>query len=476
MSIHMTIRNFLILFLLAHLLSCSENVRPLNVVVFIADDVSWNDFGCYGNTSANTPTIDSLANNGLIFKQAFLTTSSCSPSRASIISGRYPHSTGAPELHMPLPDDIPTLGGVLKKSGYFVGASGKWHLGDAAKKDFDHVLDTDIGLGGEDRWNELIDSIPENKPYFLWLASIDAHRVWGENKFNGTTKEESIEVPPYMLNDSVTKKDFASYYDEIKRFDYHIKNSLKHLENIGRLDNTLVIIMADNGRPFPRDKTRMFDSGIKTPLIFYWHGKDIGDGKETEAMVSSIDISKTILELSNIKSPDSFQGLSFAKVLTDANAKHRSHIFAEHNWHDYSAYERMVRTEQFLYIENQLPNKPMSSAADVHSGDAFQRLVQEFYNNILDTVQLSQFDSIQPRIALFDCINDPHQIQNLAEDPINKPIIDSLAQILHSWQRKTGDSFPNQLTQDRYDFYFGKDLEPEKHFLDIERGEIPGSL
>jgi N-sulfoglucosamine sulfohydrolase len=114
----------------------AQDSRP-SIVVIIADDVSYNDFGCYGNKAAKTPNIDALAANGIKFTNAFLTASSCSPSRCSIMSGRYPHNTGAPELHMPLPMHVPTIAGQLKKTGYYVASSGKWHLGDAAKNDFD---------------------------------------------------------------------------------------------------------------------------------------------------------------------------------------------------------------------------------------------------------------------------------------------------------------------------------------------------
>lgn len=455
--------------------SCAKETKPLNVVIFIADDISWDDFGCYGNKAVKTPTIDSLANKGLLFTNAFLTTSSCSPSRASIITGRYPHNTGAPELHMPLPSHVPTIGRFLKQKGYFVGASGKWHLGEAAKKDFHQVLDTDIGLGGEDRWIEIIDAIPENQPYFLWMASIDAHRGWGENTFSGSTNREQIKVPPYMINDSITKTDFEAYYDEITRFDHHIKTSLQHLKKLGKLDNTLIIIMADNGRPFPRDKTRMYDSGIKTPLVINWNDQITQTGKQTDALVSAIDIASTIAELTQLEETDSFQGKSFAKTLANPNLEHRDYVFAEHNWHDYAAFERMVRTKNYLLVENSLANKPISSAADVHSGDAFQQLVLSFRNDGLDIIQSLQFDSIQPTRLLFDITNDKHQLKNLVGDYKHQKQLDSLTRILRNWQEKTGDYLPKKLTLDRYDFYTGKDLRPEKHFLDIERGEIPGS-
>ena len=135
----------------------------------------------------------------------------------------------------------------------------------------------------------------------------------------------------------------------------------------------------------------------------------------------------------------------------------------------------MVRTKNYLYVENKLNNRPISSAADVHSGDAFQQLLLAHTNGELNSIQSKQFDSIQPERLLFEVTNDTYQLKNLADNDNHQKLLDSLTQTLRDWQEKTGDYLPGNLTRDRYDFYTGKDLRPEKHFLNIERGEIPGS-
>ena len=121
--------------------------RP-NVILFIADDVSWNDYGCYGNSAARTPNIDALAAGGICFDRAYLTASSCSPSRSSIVTGRYPHNNGkGAELHKPISGNIPWFPEILKESGYYTALSGKHHMTSTAPKSgpgarpipFDHV-------------------------------------------------------------------------------------------------------------------------------------------------------------------------------------------------------------------------------------------------------------------------------------------------------------------------------------------------
>jgi N-sulfoglucosamine sulfohydrolase len=143
---------------------CGQD-RP-NIIIFIADDISYNDFGCYGHPVIKTPNIDRLAANGLRFTNAFLTTSSCSPSRNSIITGRYPHNTGAPELHSNLGDNHIPFARLLNNSGYYTAQAGKWHFtssqnkeGDAMSGAFDrtggHAGDGG-GPSGTERWVEYV--------------------------------------------------------------------------------------------------------------------------------------------------------------------------------------------------------------------------------------------------------------------------------------------------------------------------------
>ena len=207
--------------------SCSTDKNkkyPPNLIVFIADDVSWDDLGCYGNEYVQSPNIDLLAKDGIVFKNAYLTTSSCSPSRNSIITGRYPHNTGAAELHSMPPIDMISLPEILKSKGYFTLQAGKFHMGDYAIRGFDEVHDDKIinGKGGEEYWEEAIENTPNDQPFFMWFASYDAHRTWGENQFTGTHNVNEIKVPEYLIDGPETRLDLVNYYDEITRFDYYI--------------------------------------------------------------------------------------------------------------------------------------------------------------------------------------------------------------------------------------------------------------
>lgn len=199
--------------------------QPPNIVLVIGDDIGWNDLSCYGNNQFQTPNIDRIANEGIKFTNAFLTTSSSSPSRSCIITGRYPHSTGAAELNTPLPASVETFPELLKKAGYYTAQAGKWHMGPDAKRGFDLVRDEGKqvnGDGGEKLWVNLLRERPKEKPFFMWFASFDAHRPWGANPFDREVDIGKVTVPPYLINDESTIKDLTKYYGEIVRFDHFI--------------------------------------------------------------------------------------------------------------------------------------------------------------------------------------------------------------------------------------------------------------
>lgn len=443
-----------------------------NFVFIIADDVSWNDFGCYGNEFVKTPNIDKLASEGLRFTNAFLTSSSCSPSRCSIISGKYPHSNGAAELHTPLPESQVPFPLLLKENNYYTAQAGKWHMGPAAHRAFDRYTDKneyDNGDGGEDNWVRFIKERPKDKPFFFWLASHDAHRTWGADNFFITHNPDSLEVPVYFSDTPETRQDMASYYNEIARFDFYVGKVREELEKQGVLDNTLIIVMADNGRPFPRCKTRVYDSGMKTPFIVYWPNGLKEKGGLTKSLISSIDIAPTILEIAGIDPPNGFQGESFVPILENPTEEIRNAVFAEHNWHDYEAYERMIRTKDFLYVLNKRPNLSNGGPADSKTSATQQSLNQLREKGELAPAQADIFMIPRPKEELFDLENDPEQILNVASLSQYQRKLVELRSRLKNWQMNTGDTTPDHVTPDWFDRETGKALNVER-----QRGTMPG--
>ncbi|MBK1880479.1 sulfatase family protein [Pelagicoccus mobilis] len=448
-----------------------ERQKP-NFIVFIADDVSWDDFACYGDPNAQTPEIDKLAESGITFTNTYLTASSCSPSRNSIMTGRYPHNTGAAELHTSPPEAMLSMAEVLKQNGYYCGHSGKFHMGDYAHRGFDVIYTSreDVGDGGEKSWVQSLAERPMDKPFFMWFAAYDAHRAWGENEFSGTHNPDEIKVPYYYIDDAETRQDLAHYYDEIKRFDHYIGLCIQELEKQGQLENTFIIVMADNGRAFPAAKTRVNDRGMKTPFVVSWP-QNIKRASTCDSLVSVIDIAPTFFELAGAELPEQFQGRSFSALLKKPQQEFRNYVFSEHNWHDYEAHERMVRSKDLLYILNARPNKPQLGPTDSVGSPTHISLVKSQQAGTLTTAQADIFVTPRPREELYDCTSDTEQWLNIASLPDRQNDLAKMRAVLDEWREQTGDTTPATLTPDYY--------LPEPGYIKTEqhgtRGENPGA-
>jgi len=428
-------------------------IQKPNFVLIIADDVSWDDIGCYGNQQVKTPNIDRLANDGIRFTNFFLTASSSSPSRNSIITGRYPHNTGGAELHSLPPDYMISFPELLRQKGYYTAQAGKFHMGNYAKRGFDLIYENNKlnGDGGEELWVKLLQEKPSDKPFFMWFAAYDAHRQWGPNEFSGTHDPSNIIPPSYLANGEKTREDLAKYYDEITRFDYYIGLVVSELENQGLLKNTLLIVMADNGRPFPHSKTRVNDRGLKSPFIVHWPSGITGKQPVCQSLVCAVDIAPTILDLAGLSVPDHIQGHSFSSLLKKPGKPFRNYVFGEHNWHDYEAHERMVRSKDFLYILNSRPQFPQTGPADAVGSTSFEELVNLRDSGKLSASQIDIFITPRAKEELYDCISDPGQFINIASASDKHKILKEMRKILQEWMVETGDNIPENLTKDWYE-------------------------
>jgi len=442
--------------LAAALVFASQATAAPNFVVIIADDMAWNDAGAYGHPHIRTPNIDRLAAEGMRFDRAFLSTSSCSPSRASIMTGRYPHSTDAGELHQPLPASQATLGKALGEAGYYTASAGKWHLGNEVKGQFDHVVGG--GPSGCEEWVPTLRDRPRDRPFFLWLAAVDPHRPYQDNTIpNPHTAADAI-VPPFLPDVPETRRDIAAYYDEIARMDGYIGQILDELDRQEITDETMVIFMSDNGRPFPRCKTTLYDSGIKTPFVVRYPGT-VEAGSACGALVSAVDIAPTLLDLAEIEAMDAHQGRSFAELLTNPSGTIRDYISAEHNWHDYQARERAVRTTEYLYIRDDYPDRPLTPPADAVRSATYQAMIEMHEADELNEDQQQTFVAPRPKEELYDVNADPYSLNNLANDPDHADTLAKLRAILDDWQQRTNDTPPETPRPDEFDRVTGERLE-----------------
>ena len=207
--------------------------------------------------------------------------------------------------------------------------------------------------------------------------------------------------------------------------------------------------MADNGRPFPHSKTRLNNQGVKSPFItIFKRDKIIG---KTNSLVSAIDIAPTILEYAGIKIGDNYQGKSFKNLLENPKNPFRNYVFAEHNWHDFEAHQRMVRSVDFMYIENNRNKFPQTGPLDAINSDSYASLIEKLNSGEISDIQKEIFLSPRPKEEFYKIKNDLYQRNNLIDDVSYIENINTLRQILIKWKEETGDTSPKDITKDWYE-------------------------
>jgi N-sulfoglucosamine sulfohydrolase len=321
-----------------------------NVIIFIMDDVGQGDVGVFGNAVVETPNIDKLAAEGMRFDNAFLTTSSCSPSRASFLTGLYPTATGARDLHDPLPAEKTSLPQLLHNAGYYTASIGKWHLGEPFKSHFDRVVEPRDESGALD-WLPELARRPEGKPFFFWLASKDAHDPFNWHTPLRHQDPSRLVLPPRAVDNAFTRQVMAQYYDEIARVDYNIGLVVNSLRKQKILDNTVIIVLSDNGSIIGNAKTTLYDPGLKTPLVIRFPSL-VKQGIANQQLVSAVDIMPTVLAMAGLPAVSGNPGVSILPTLLNPEQPVRNYIHAERNKHGAKAFERSIRTNRYLYKRN----------------------------------------------------------------------------------------------------------------------------
>lgn len=437
--------------------------RP-NLLLCIADDWAWPHAGAYGDPVVRTPTFDRVAREGVLFTHAFSAAPSCTPSRAAILTGRAPHQleTGA-NLYGPLPAKFPVYPDLLEAAGYVVGLTGKgWGPGE-------------IEASGRTRnpagprfrsFEDFLKTVPPDKPFCFWFGSIDPHRPYepGSGAASGL-RAEAVRVPPYLPDVPEVRQDVLDYYAEVERFDRDVAKLLDALERSGRSSNTLVVVTADNGWPFPRGKANLYDAGTRQPLAVRWPAR-VAPGRTVSAFVNLADLAPTFLEAAGLKPLRGITGKSLLPLLQGKKQRGRDVVLLERERHancrrGHLAYPaRAVRTERFLYIRNLAPERwPAGDPELWHSvgpfGDCDGSPTKEFILNHREDPRWRRYFELafakRSAEELYDLANDPAQIVNVAARLEYTATLKKLRAELDRWMRKTGD--PRARGDDCFDRY-----------------------
>lgn len=418
--------------------------RLPNIVVFIADDAGV-DFGCYGNAGIKTPNIDKLAMQGIRFENAFHTSPQSSPSRTSMMTGCFAHTIGTEDLHDPLDAKTNMLPSYFSQAGYISGSMLKRHWGDNGDKQFSILIKGGYSPneGGLEKrtyqnYNQFLDQ-NINNPFFLWVGFTDPHRPYNKDNTPQVNNPKTVSVPPYLVDDIDTRNDLTDYYNEISRMDKDIGIMLDELEKRKLLDNTIIVFLSDNGMPFPRAKASLYDSGIKTPLIFVWKNKIKPNSVHNNGLVSTIDIAPTLLDIVGITPPKSMYGSSISKILYNDTVRGRNYIFAERNWHDSDDYIRCIRTEKYKYIYNAYYSLPFASSMDITTSESWYALKKAQRNGTLTKAQSQIFTCPRPMIEIYDLVNDPFELNNIADTREGVEATKKCPMLIKEWQKQTKD-------------------------------------
>ncbi len=396
---------------------------PPNVVLIVSDDQAWTDYGFMGHPHIQTPRLDRLARESLVFRRGYVTSSLCCPSLASLITGKYPHQhkianndppggsknkesfAAGRETMNRFMDSQPTLPRLLTSAGYLTLQTGKWWQGEFSRGGFTHGMTKgqrhgDEGLDiGRKTMQPIYDFIGEarkkEKPFFVWYAPMLPHSPHNPparlfEKYKLLTKSEHV----------------ARYWAMCEFFDETCGQLLDHLEEQKLAENTIVIYVTDNGwiqsedKPqyAPKSKQSPYDGGLRTPIMIRWPGKVAA--KMSDTPVSSIDILPTLLDAVGVKRPGELPGVN---LRDDAAVAKRETVFGECFAHDARDLQNPAASLRWRWLVR---------------GD-WKLIVPDNHNEPQEVVEL------------YDLLADPHETQNLADSQAGR--VTALRQSLDGW-------------------------------------------
>ncbi len=420
-----------------------------NIIWLVAEDQSPGFLPMYGDSTLSLPNLQSLANDGILLKNAYSPVPVCAPARSAIITGMYPTTMGThnmrtynayvpenePEIGIPSYSPIPPQGvkmftEYLRKAGYYCVNN--------AKEDY-NFKKTQAAWdesSSEAHWRNR----PDQAPFFAVFNFGITHesQVWEKGADALLVSPETIPVPPYFPDNEVIRHDLSVNYSNLIRMDEQLGEIIQQLKDDGLYEKSIIFFYADHGGPFPRHKRALYETGIKVPMIIKLSDNENG-GSSDDRLFSFIDLAPTVLSLAGIDPPRVMQGK--AQLGKYATLKKPAYIFASSDRYDaVSDRLRAVRSEHYKYIRNYNPET--SNALPVTYREQMpmmQNLRESDSAAALDSVQSLWFRTPKPEEELYNLQSDPYELSNLAGNPELQDTLANLRQVLTDWITETGD-------------------------------------
>jgi uncharacterized sulfatase len=497
-----------ILLLATALISCTktETKRP-NILFAISDDQSYAHTSFAGCSFVETPAFDRIAREGIYFSTCMAGSPGCAPSRSTIVTGRYhwqneqsgQHASSWMKKYIPFID-------LLEGNGYVTGRTGKgvspfqyarseedslWRKTDAggiehSTINYEKGPDDERPASGINSRNYyanfkyFMENVRGEKPFFFWYGAKEPHRKYEQDSWKRSDKDpDEVQVPGFFPDHGIVRGDLLDYAIEIEWFDLHLQRMLSYLEEIGELDNTIVIVTSDNGMPFPSAKANGYDFGIHVPFAVRYPEQFPG-GRTIDTPVSFADLAPTILEITGTSS-EGMLPISGESILHMMKADKQGHavpekrfVFSGRERHSSSRYlnwgypQRMIRSKDFLLIWNMKPERwpagapqriipgtdgelwPMHGIDEhgVHHSEWAYTDIDEAPTKsfIIENFQKEEYAPFfeiavgkRPQFELFELGKDPFCLVNLAGYPEYSEVEEEMKQVLINELEKSGD-------------------------------------
>lgn len=453
----------------------TTEIKKPNILWLIAEDIS-PYLSAFGDSTVSTPNIDRLAAQGVRYTNVYSPSGVCAPSRAAIATGMYPSGiganhmrtnshtqiTGLPPYEAVPPAQVKMFNELLRENGYYCTNN--------AKEDYQFTAPPTAwdanGLFAHWRNRD-----PE-QPFFSVFSFMTTHesglfepygvlknelrfyaagdtsfqlaghpyqKTSGEETPIHISKSTEFQVPPYLPDNDVVQNDLWKMYNNIAEMDKQIGAILDQLEADGLLEETVIFFFSDHGGPLPRQKRLIYDAGLRVPMIVRFPNK-VNAGKTDDQLISFVDFAPTVLELGGVDLPGYLQGQSF---LDKRNTRRYIHAAAD-RFDGHTDVIRAVRDDRFKYIRNYRPKQgyylPITFRERIPS---MQELLRLRDIGGLNEVQSQWFREEKVPEELYDCINDPHELNNLADQNEYKEKLIELREEMDRWLLEIGDK-PNQ--------------------------------
>ncbi|HYF36560.1 MAG TPA: sulfatase [Prosthecobacter sp.] len=440
-----------------------------NILFFIADD--WGAHaGAYGTAWVKTPGFDRIAKEGLLFKNAYTPVAKCAPSRAIILTGRHAWQNEEAGNHMSyFPAKLKSWPETLMDKGWNVGITGKgWGPGVANDSGGNPRLITGhafnkrkapppaTGISNNDysaNFTEFLEAAPKDQPWCFWSGPVEPHRGYEFQsgvKKGGKKLTDLDRVPAYWPDDETVRHDILDYAFEVEHVDRHLVRIIAELERRGELDNTLIIVTADHGMPFPRCKGYAYRDSNRVPLAIRWPGGVKTPGRVIDDFVSFIDIAATVLDVAGISEADSgmqpITGRSWREIWESAKSgrviperdhvligKERTDVGRPHDW-GYPI--RGIVTADTLYLKNYEPTRwpagnPETGYLDTDGGPTKSLILELGRKDRTNKFWHLNF-GMRPAEELYDLTVDADCAHNLAGESIHADRLKQLHERMES--------------------------------------------